>query len=78
MTISSPTVGGSLPATVPLVLDATDVSVSFRAARGRATVVDSIGLGLERSQVTVLLGESGSGKTPSPGPSRAWLLGPPG
>ncbi|MCJ1687160.1 ABC transporter ATP-binding protein [Rathayibacter sp. VKM Ac-2927] len=64
MTIGSAmAIGGSLPSTVPLVLDATGVSVSFPAARGRATVVDSIGLGLERSQVTVLLGESGSGKT---------------
>ncbi|RWZ55089.1 ABC transporter ATP-binding protein [Labedella populi] len=55
---------GSLPADVPLALDATDVTVSF-AGHGRSarTVVDHIGLGLERSQVTVLLGESGSGKT---------------
>jgi len=56
-------VGAQLPPDVPLVLDATDVSVSFRAASGRSTVVNSIGLGLEKSQVTVLLGESGSGKT---------------
>jgi ABC-type dipeptide/oligopeptide/nickel transport system ATPase component len=56
-------VGAQLPPDVPLVLDATDVTVSFRAARGRSTVVNGIGLGLEKSQVTVLLGESGSGKT---------------
>ncbi len=55
---------GQLDAQTPLALDATDVSVAFRSPRGGwNTVVDSIGLGLERSQVTVLLGESGSGKT---------------
>lgn len=55
---------GQLPEDVPLVLDATAVSVSFRRQGSDwSTVVDSIGLGLERSQVTVLLGESGSGKT---------------
>jgi ABC-type dipeptide/oligopeptide/nickel transport system ATPase component len=55
---------GRLPADIPLVLDATDVSVAFRGSSARwNTVVDSVGLGLERSQVTVLLGESGSGKT---------------
>jgi ABC-type dipeptide/oligopeptide/nickel transport system ATPase component len=55
--------GGALPASVPLALDATDVTVRFRAGRGTRTVVDRVGLGLESSQVTVLLGESGSGKT---------------
>jgi|GEM_PF-544526 len=56
--------GGRLDAQIPLTLDASNVSVSFRSPRGGwNTVVDSIGLGLERSQVTVLLGESGSGKT---------------
>lgn len=56
--------GGRLPAEVPLVLDATEVSVAFRGSGSRwSTVVDGVGLGLERSQVTVLLGESGSGKT---------------
>ncbi|PSL37769.1 peptide/nickel transport system ATP-binding protein [Labedella gwakjiensis] len=55
---------GALPPDVPLALDATDVTVSF-PGRGRSmrTVIDGIGIGLERSQVTVLLGESGSGKT---------------
>lgn len=47
-----------------LVLDATDVTVAFPRPRQRPSVVlDRVGLGLERSQVTVLLGESGSGKT---------------
>lgn len=56
--------GGQLPPDVPLVLDATAVSVSFRGRGARwSRVVDRVGLGLERSQVTVLLGESGSGKT---------------
>jgi len=56
--------GAELPPGVPLVLDATSVSVSFRGKGSRYnTVVDSVGLGLEQSQVTVLLGESGSGKT---------------
>jgi ABC-type dipeptide/oligopeptide/nickel transport system ATPase component len=56
--------GARLPDSVPLALDATSVSVAFRGAKGGwNTVVDSIGLGLEASQVTVLLGESGSGKT---------------
>ncbi|MCU1523665.1 MAG: Peptide/nickel transport system ATP-binding protein [Microbacteriaceae bacterium] len=55
---------GQLPPEVPLALDATDVSVSFRSTGGRwSTVVDRVGLGFERAQVTVLLGESGSGKT---------------
>lgn len=55
---------GALAADVPLVLDATNVSVAFRGSGSKfSTVVDSVGLGLERSQVTVLLGESGSGKT---------------
>lgn len=55
---------GQLPPGVPLALDATDITVSF-PGRGRSmrTVIDGIGIGLERSQVTVLLGESGSGKT---------------
>ncbi len=61
---SSTARGASLAPTVPLALDATSVSVAFRGGRGRwSTVVDQVGLGLERSQVTVLLGESGSGKT---------------
>ncbi|MCW2938911.1 MAG: Peptide/nickel transport system ATP-binding protein [Actinomycetia bacterium] len=61
----APVIGaGELPPEVPLALDATDVSVSFRGHRGRWNeVVHSVGLGLERGQVTVLLGESGSGKT---------------
>lgn len=55
---------GGLAPTVPLVLDATDIRVSFpRPGKKPSTVIDGIGLGLERSQVTVLLGESGSGKT---------------
>jgi ABC-type dipeptide/oligopeptide/nickel transport system ATPase component len=55
---------GELPPGVPLALDATDITVSFPGkGRSTRTVVDGIGLGLERSQVTVLLGESGSGKT---------------
>lgn len=61
---TTPDGGGRLPDDVPLVLDATEVSVAFRGSGSRwSTVVDSVGLGLERSQVTVLLGESGSGKT---------------
>lgn len=64
MTAHRGTGDGSLPADVPLVLDATAVSVAFRgSSAGWNTVVDAVGLGLERSQVTVLLGESGSGKT---------------
>lgn len=64
MSTAQPGSAGRLPDDVPLVLDATAVSVAFRG-RGSSwsTVVDSVGLGLERSQVTVLLGESGSGKT---------------
>ncbi|MFT4110753.1 ABC transporter ATP-binding protein [Propionicimonas sp.] len=55
---------GALGADVPLALDATGVSVSFpRAGGGLSTVVRNLGLGMEREQVTVLLGESGSGKT---------------
>jgi len=55
--------GAQLPPEV-LVLDATSVSVAFRGKGAKFnTVVDSVGLGLEQSQVTVLLGESGSGKT---------------
>lgn len=55
---------GGLAPTVPLVLDATDIRVSFpRPGKTPSTVIDGIGLGLERGQVTVLLGESGSGKT---------------
>ena len=55
--------GAQLPPEV-LVLDATSVSVAFRGKGSKFnTVVDSVGLGLEQSQVTVLLGESGSGKT---------------
>jgi ABC-type dipeptide/oligopeptide/nickel transport system ATPase component len=55
---------GQLPPDVPLALDATAVSVSFRGAKGAwSTVVKRVGLGFERAQVTVLLGESGSGKT---------------
>jgi ABC-type dipeptide/oligopeptide/nickel transport system ATPase component len=56
--------GAQLPPGVPLVLDATSVSVAFRGKASKfTTVVDAVGLGLEQSQVTVLLGESGSGKT---------------
>lgn len=55
---------GGLDASVPLVLDATGIHVSFpRPGKSPSTVIDGIGLGLERTQVTVLLGESGSGKT---------------
>ncbi|MFT4214918.1 MAG: ABC transporter ATP-binding protein [Microbacterium sp.] len=55
---------GGLDPTVSLVLDATDIRVSFpRPGKTPSTVIDGIGLGLERGQVTVLLGESGSGKT---------------
>ncbi|MDQ1083713.1 MULTISPECIES: ABC transporter ATP-binding protein [Microbacterium] len=55
---------GGLAASVPLVLDASDIRVSFpRPGKAASTVIDGIGLGLERGQVTVLLGESGSGKT---------------
>ncbi|WP_432826412.1 ABC transporter ATP-binding protein [Dactylosporangium sp. CA-092794] len=55
---------GQLAPGVPLALDATAVCVSFRGHRGRwSRVVDRVGLGLERGQVTVLIGESGSGKT---------------
>jgi ABC-type dipeptide/oligopeptide/nickel transport system ATPase component len=64
MTLLLGAAGGALPAEIPLALDATAVSVSFRGHGGRwNTVVDGVGLGLERAQVTVLLGESGSGKT---------------
>lgn len=64
MSTQTRTTGGQLPPDVPLVLDATAVSVSFRGRGSRwSRVVDTVGLGLERSQVTVLLGESGSGKT---------------
>lgn len=60
----TPAVGAQLPPDVPLVLDATSVSVAFRGKASKFnTVVDAVGLGLEQSQVTVLLGESGSGKT---------------
>ena len=62
--IHNQTAGAQLPPGVPLVLDATSVSVAFRGKKSKwSTVVDSVGLGLEESQVTVLLGESGSGKT---------------
>ncbi len=55
---------GGLDPTVPLVLDASGIRVSFPRPNGKTTtVIDGIGLGLEYSQVTVLLGESGSGKT---------------
>ena len=58
------TPAGALAPTVPLVLDASSVSVAFpRPGRGMNTVIDNVGIGLERAQVTVLLGESGSGKT---------------
>lgn len=56
--------GGALAPSVPLVLDATGIRVSFpRDGKAPVTVIDGVGLGLERGQVTVLLGESGSGKT---------------
>jgi len=62
--VSMITPGAQLPPDVPLVLDATDITVAFRGRRGRAReVVRHVGLGLEQAQVTVLLGESGSGKT---------------
>ena len=55
---------GGLDPDVPLVLDATAISVAFPSpGRDTRTVIDNLGLGLERSQVTVLLGESGSGKS---------------
>jgi ABC-type dipeptide/oligopeptide/nickel transport system ATPase component len=55
---------GQLPPEVPLALDATGICVSFRSGRARwKRVVNEVGLGLERGQVTVLIGESGSGKT---------------
>ncbi len=60
----SETIGGRLPSDVPLALDATGIDVAFRGDHGRwRSVVRGVGLGMERSQVTVLLGESGSGKT---------------
>lgn len=62
--ITPPQGGGQLPSDIPLALDATAVDVAFRGSNGRwASVVTHVGLGLERGQVTVLLGESGSGKT---------------
>lgn len=55
---------GGLDPSVPLALDASHITVDFPAGRGRwKRVIDDVGLGLERSQVTVLLGESGSGKS---------------
>lgn len=64
MNDQNPLGGGQLPADIPLALDATAIDVAFRGANGRWTsVVKRVGLGLERGQVTVLLGESGSGKT---------------
>ncbi|MDQ1129914.1 ABC transporter ATP-binding protein [Microbacterium sp. SORGH_AS_0888] len=55
---------GGLTPDIPLVLDATDIRVAFpRPGRTPVRVIDGLGLGLERGQVTVLLGESGSGKT---------------
>jgi ABC-type dipeptide/oligopeptide/nickel transport system ATPase component len=60
----SMTPAGGLDASVPLVLDASAVSVSFPApGRGARSVISNLGLGLQRGQVTVLLGESGSGKS---------------
>jgi ABC-type dipeptide/oligopeptide/nickel transport system ATPase component len=60
----SPAPAGGLEPGVPLVLDATAISVAFPGpGRRPRTVIDTLGLGLERSQVTVLLGESGSGKS---------------
>lgn len=55
---------GGLDESAPLVLDATSVSVSFPGTGGGPNqVVSNLGLGLQQRQVTVLLGESGSGKS---------------
>ncbi|MCK2023116.1 ABC transporter ATP-binding protein [Microbacterium sp. kSW2-24] len=62
-TLLAPPAGG-LADPAALVLDATGISVSFpRSGGGASTVVSNLGLGLEKRQVTVLLGESGSGKS---------------
>jgi ABC-type dipeptide/oligopeptide/nickel transport system ATPase component len=48
----------------PLVLAADDVSISFRSkGKPDRRVVHHVSLQMQRAQVTVLLGESGSGKT---------------
>lgn len=60
---ASAPVAGALPPTVPLALDASGVTVSFGRNDRKREIISSLGIGLERSQVTVLLGESGSGKT---------------
>ncbi|MCM3697164.1 MULTISPECIES: ABC transporter ATP-binding protein [Microbacterium] len=58
------TPAGGLDPAVPLVLDASRITVRFpQAGRSHRTVIEDLGLGLERRQVTVLLGESGSGKS---------------